>query len=306
MTIASIVKLISLNALLCFILFSSYGDHGHKIRSSNDNDLNTVAKSNSLLEHPRESDTNNSPYYRDTVIAKTSRELIEQINSNRLIKLVSNEYHLASTLVIDHIKDLKIAGTASSKLMIEERNATVAKILHAHNIHLDSLEMGHKESSGHKGEHGVLSISDSQNINISNCKLFGAGTFGLITNDVYNLKFSNSEITECTFLIFELSESRKIEFSHSKFHNNNLAISVLGAFTNSTKEVVFSKCGFLNNKPDMVGNPAFNFMDNYGDFDHPIIFIDCTFKNNKGFKWYGDKIELNNCQIDSSDFIGFH
>ena len=55
----------------------------------------------------------------------------------------------------------------------------------------------------------------------------------------------------------------------------------------------------------MVGNPAFNFRDNYKDFNEQILFTNCTFKNNKGFKWYGDKIKLSNCKIDSSDFIGF-
>lgn len=45
-------------------------------------------------------------------------------------------------------------------------------------------------------------------------------------------------------------------------------------------------------------------MNNYQDFDEKIIFKNCTFKNNKGFKWYGGKIKLEQCEIDSTDFIG--
>ena len=134
----------------------------------------------------------------------------------------------------------------------------------------------------------------------------GSGTNGLATFDVYNLKFTNFEITQSTSLIFELEKSRKIEFKNSKFQNNNLSISVLGGFTSSTKDISFVNCDFLNNLPDQTGNPAFNFYDNSeeGDLEVKIIFTNCTFKNNKGFKWYGDNIKLNNCILDSSGFIG--
>jgi len=247
-----------------------------------------------------------SIHYSDTITIKTAEEFIKQIRSNRLIKLVSNEYAFKSTVLIDRIHNLKIVGTDSSRLMIEGSNASVLKLLNAHNIHLDSLEIGHTESPGHQGEHGALRISNAHHINISNCKILGAGTFGLITKNTDHLKFAHSEITKCTFLIFELEKSRNIEFKNTKFHHNNLAISVLGAFTNSTKEVTFLNCDFLNNKPAMAGNPAFNFMGNWEDFNEPILFTNCTFKNNKGFKWYGDKIKLDHCRIDSSGFIGLY
>jgi hypothetical protein len=157
---------------------------------------------------------------------------------------------------------------------------------------------------GHKGEQGAIRISYSSHIDITDCKLIGSGTFGLITSHVNKLIFTNSEITACSALIFELDSCRNFEFLESKFHNNNLGASVLGGFTNSTRDINFLKCDFINNKPHMTGNPAFNFMNNYDDFDNPIIFTNCTFRNNKGYKWYGKNIELINCKIDSSDFIG--
>ena len=99
--------------------------------------------------------------------------------------------------------------------------------------------------------------------------------------------------------------SSNIEFINSKFYNSDLATSVLGDFTNSTKDQIFLKCEFLNNKPAMVGSSVFNFMGIYENFDESIIFTNCIFKNNKGFKWYRDKIELKDCKIDSTDFIIF-
>ena len=301
MTVLFLHTWILRSVILCSLTgFSSCRDNENKIKHPNNDKLN-----NRSYYDLSEDIIDNDVYYTDTITVKTAEELTKHIRSNRLIKLANNEYNLIATLRIDSIKNLKIVGTGSSKLLVNERNATVIKLVNCYNIHLDNLIIGHTESPGHKGEQGILRISHSYNINISECKLFGAGTFGLVTYDVYNLKFTNSEITECTALIFELEKSRKFEFENSKFHNNNLGTSVLGGFTNSTKEITFLNCDFLNNKPDIAGNPAFNFFENYTDFNEQILFTNCTFKNNKGFKWYGDKIKLNNCKIDSSDFIGF-
>lgn len=268
--------------------------------------------------HLSKNSIDNNVYYNDTVTARTSEELIAQIKSNRLIKLLDKEYILSPQsyhqenasnekekqgLFIDSIKNLKIIGTGSSKLLSDGRNTTVVKISNAHNIHLDSIIIGQTEDQKSNYAQNVLKIDYSYNIDISNSKLV-AGFLGLVTYAVYNLKFSNSEIMESTGLIFDLERSRKFEFYQSKFYNNNLTISVLGAFTNSTKEISFSNCVFLDNKPKVAGNPAFNFNDNYNNFNEPILFENCTFKNNKGYKWYEEKIKLNHCAIDSSDFIG--
>ena len=294
--------------------------------------IKVSVKGDSLLKHPEgEANPKHRPYYhlskdlidhnvyyKDTVTAKNSKELVSLIASNRLIRLLDKDYILRSSsyyqgggnedasdkqgLLIDNIKNLKIVGTGSSRLLAYERNATVLKFSNVHNIHLDNIIIGHTEDPAYACEQGVLLISYSYNINISNCKLFGSGTFGLITYAVYNLKFLDSEITECTSLIFILERSRKFEFKNSKFHNNSLYTSVLGGFTNASQEISFLNCEFLDNQPEMPGNPAFN----QSDIFEPISFTDCTFKNNKGFKWYGGQIKLENCEMDSSGFIGLH
>jgi len=280
-------------------ILSSCGDKGQEIKYSSDNELGDKVS----YDLPRFTIT--TPEVFDTVTVQNTEELIKHLRSNRVIHLGSNEYPLTTTLLIDSIENLNIIGTGSSRLIIVERNSTVLKLSNSSDIHLDSLVIGHRGSPGHNGEHGVLRVVHSNDINISNCKLLGAGTFGLVTYDTYNLKFTNSEITECTALIFELEKSRRIEFTDSKFHNNDLAISVLGGFTNSTKKVSFLNCDFVHNRPKMPGNPAFNFMGNSKNLDERIVFTNCLFKNNEGFKWYGDKIELNDCKVDSTGFVNF-
>ena len=231
-------------------------------------------------------------------------ELTSNIKSNRILKLKGNQFNLKSSLNLDGIENLKLIGSQNSTLSILGQNSTVINLRNSFNVHLENLIIGQSEHQVHIGEQGVVRIEHSNNITISNCKILGAGTFGLITKNVCRLKFNNSSITKCTAVIFELDQSRKIEFKNSTFHDNHLGVSVLGGFTNSTKEVSFTNCQFINNIPNVQGNPVFNFMNNFEKFEEKIVFKKCTFKNNKGYKWYGDKIKLDQCEIDSTDFTG--
>lgn len=240
----------------------------------------------------------------DAFVAHNSAELIQLIGSNRTIQLLDRQYEFKSTLVIDSINNLKIVGSGSSELKVKGESATVLALVNSQNIYLDKLIIVDNDSQWQKGESGNLRVSQSSNIHIANCKISGSGTFGLVTFDVSNLLFENSEISQATGLIFELGQTRKCTFRNSKFHNNNLSISVLGAFTDSTQEVSFMNCEFLNNLPEMAGNPAFNFYNNLDESEEKVVFTNCIFKNNKGYKWYGDYIKLENCTIDSSDFVG--
>ncbi len=242
----------------------------------------------------------------DTIVVQTTEELIKEISSHKVIKLEGQEYRLKSTLNIEGVKNLKILGMTLPHLMLDEQNGTVIQLLNAQNIYFDNLIIGHSKSQGHTGKQGIVRIEHCSNVEVQNCQIWGHGTFGLITNDVCRLAFNNSAITECTALIFELEKSRQVDFSNTKFYNNHLAISVLGGFTNATKEVIFTNCEFSDNEPTVPGNPAFNFRDNDRDFHEKIVFRNCTFKNNKGYKWYGDKIKLDQCKIDSTDFIDLH
>ena len=240
----------------------------------------------------------------DNIFIETANELQKQLGNNRILILRNKQYELKSTLEIENIQNLKIVGDSDSELMISMLNSTVVKITKAQNISIENLLLGHTGQQVYLGEHGMLRIENSSDIKIVNSKILGKGTFGLITKDVCGLQFENSEITKCTALIFDLDESRNLEFKNSKFRDNILSISVLGAFTNSTKRVHFTNCEFSNNQPKMQGNPAFNFDNNFKNIEDQIIFKNCTFKNNKGYAWYGEKIKLVNCTIDSTDFKG--
>ncbi|MFK7806167.1 MAG: right-handed parallel beta-helix repeat-containing protein [Saprospiraceae bacterium] len=245
-----------------------------------------------------------STFFTDTIAVQTAEELEGHIQSNRVIILSGKKYTFKSTLKIEDIKNLKIIGTDSSELIISNKITSVINLLKTQNIYFENLKIGSSVNSENITPQGIINIEHSSNINISNCKIFGLSGFGLTTNNVCHLKFENSEVTACTGMLFLLEQSQNIQFIKSRFHNNDLKVSVLGGFTNLTKEVTFIHCEFSNNISETIGNPAFNFDRNWENFEEKIIFSNCIFTNNKSYKWYGDKITLDNYKIDSSDFIG--
>lgn len=241
----------------------------------------------------------------DTLSVSSASMLKTAIKSNRYIKLTGSVYHLAAPLEIDSIQNLSIEGTATTQIVVYGDQSAAIHINNSNNIRLDSLEISFTTNGMDiKPKSGLIDIVDATEINISNTTLYSTGGFGLTTDNVDGIYVSNANISHSTIMIFELQKTSKAHFKNCIFHENTaMIVSVLGAFTYGTKEVIFSNCSFINNSPKQEGNPAFNFMENNRNFEDQILFKHCVFRNNKGFKWYGDKIKLEACKIDSSDFI---
>lgn len=248
--------------------------------------------------------------YFDTISVKNSEELLNNIKSNRLIKLVEFEYILNKNsdyypqgILFDSIHDFKILGTGKSKLFAFERNATVLIFTNSYNVKLSNLTIGHTEEPNQNCEEGVLKFIDCQNVVIENCKLFGSGTYGLTVSNVRNLLFNASSITECTNRILTVAKSHNIKFVNSKFHNNTLSSPNLAVFSES-KNVIFEGSEIIDNEttqPDLAENAIFEIRNEINQ----IQFNNCTFLRNKDFNWFGDKLKLNSCKVDSSKFADF-
>lgn len=248
----------------------------------------------------------NKVFYDDTLEVYSAEELVKGIQNNRFIKLVNPLYQLNSSLLIDSIKNLKIMGLNRSRISLNDSESNVISISNSSGIQLENLIVGKPTIPLEERIAGVVRINHSLRIRIENSQITGKGNIGLKCFDVVDFQFNNSEITDCSKLIFELEKSKNCIFNNSSFHDNELSISVLGGFTNSTKQVFFNNCDFRNNLPVMTGNPAFNFMDNVNSPEDHIVFTNCSFENNPGYVWYGEKIDLINCEMDSTDFVRFN
>jgi len=234
-----------------------------------------------------------------------TKELLASLGNDREILLTEEKFGLDSTLVLEGFSNLKIIGSANSELFVQGGSTATIEVYNCEGIRLENLLIGNPNVELNRWNGGTVILQNSDSILMQSCTIYGQNAIGLLVKKVKNFVFSNSEITSCKAFIFELEQSENCLFANSRFYDNHLKVSVLGGFTNGTREVTFSRCDFFSNIPDLIGNPAFNFNENYKDTTDKILFENCAFKNNKGYKWYGDKIELTNCQIDSSDFIGF-
>lgn len=314
-TVHSCISISSL--LLLLVSFSCARELGSKsineqskkqiILSANKTKVDTIPKSRSIYDLGENLIL--ETFYLDTVIAKSSSELLSLIQSNRVIQLEDKTYLFDALaeqypIKIEGIINFKLVGKENTVLKSKGVNNCVMQIKNVNNIQIENIDLGQSNSDLSFCNSGKLNITDGNGVVLSNMKIFSKGSIGLVTKDLYNFQFINSEITESNVLIFELEKSKYCRFINSRFYENHLGTSVLGGFTNGTKNVSFENCEFVNNVPSRTGNPAFNFFENYKNIEDRILFRNSTFKNNRGFKWYGEKIELENCKIDSSDFIG--
>ena len=240
---------------------------------------------------------------RDTVTANNIRELETLIRSNRQINLLGKDYKVygleAYVLRIRNIHDLDIVGEETTTIL-GGSEATVLSVVKSNNITVQNVSLMSYPDTGRRCQGGVLDLYNLTNLSLTNVTIRGKGAVGLVAKEIQGLEMSHSEITGCTCMIFELENSHNCQFNNVLFHNNNVVMSVLGGFTEGAGDINFNQCQFVNNQPKLVGNPAFNFA--YNSEEQPVIMTDCTFDNNKGFKWYVNQIKLIDTNIDTTDF----
>jgi hypothetical protein len=200
----------------------------------------------------------------DVIEVSNAKELLENIASNKTIKLKAGEYDLLNVkdlnnshikfenvsdgqqLIISDISNLTIEGLkgAEVKLLVNPRYANVLTFKNSINISISNVIAGHYPDKGHCTG-GVFYFDNCKDIDIENSVLFGCGTEGINLNKVENFSFVNSTIKECSYDLMTLKDSKNIVFKGSNFYDTKEydLINVV-----NTKDVIFEKCNIYNNK----------------------------------------------------------
>jgi len=196
------------------------------------------------------------------VHVSTVEEMMREIDDNKKIFLEPGTYNLGNLpdirteqIGMNGVHDgkayqlLRLTNLAligpkegEAKIVVKSRYATVLNFINVKNITLKNITFGHTESGGGCYS-GVLRFANAENIKITNCKLYGSGTFGLVLENVNDVEFSDSEIYECTSMITDIKNSNNISFLNSKFYKNGCYINI----ANSTS-VSFVRCDISDNK----------------------------------------------------------
>lgn len=157
------------------------------------------------------------------------------------------------------------------------------------NIDFENIIFGHTESGYCTG--GVLSFEECNNINISNCSLFGSGTVGIYTFNCNNVLIEKSDIYECTYGLAYIYNSNNIVFEKTKLRKtgeyNLIEIS-------ESSNIEFIKCKFEEN---------FN-----GKFMPYLFAIDFDFYSNTNSNAQASqtkKIKIHKCQFNNNKVVEF-
>ncbi|SHJ72426.1 stalk domain-containing protein [Paramaledivibacter caminithermalis] len=256
----------------------------------------------------------------EEVMVNNAEEFISAIGPNKKIILKENQdfnltgeniYNIENPyiywnnkydgyeLVIRDVNNLTIegAGDVNVNILVEPRYADVLTFNNCTNIKIININAGHTPDKGYC-EGGVFVFNDCIDIDIENTRLFGCGILGLDLSGVDGFKFTNSIITECSYGIMIISNSKNISFDNSKFIENE-SLDTMIDINNSA--AIFTKCDFTDNltKTSDYDQALFDISS-----DDKITIKDSNVLRNK-IKVFTNKpnqIDLDNIIFDENSF----
>ncbi len=263
--------------------------------------------------------------YSHEITVSTAEELLNAISSNTSITMKAGEYNLSEVRggtmnrnvyaeVDKHSKDLNIVNVqirevsnlrilaeegAEVEICINDPYSPVLELYDCSKVTLKGLRCGHHVEPGYCSG-SVLSASQCYDMTVSDCRLYGSGTYGIETDGGSEIKLSNTEIYDCTYGIGSFMNTSNIRFTDCNIHDN-CELSML--YFNGCYDALFENCRFSDNKcaTGAYGAPAFVTNREGG----AVTFEDCSFENNEYAGVYeGENVETKNCTFPDKE-LGF-
>lgn len=156
--------------------------------------------------------------------------------------IVSEDVFDGRQLSLVGFKRLSICGERNSKIVVEPRYAFCLRFIDCEECTVDNLTIGHTEGGYCEG--GVIGINGGRGIMVSNCDLYGCGTYGLEIDGTEGFNMFSSNIHDCTYGIMQLRNSKDVKFVHSDFFNNR-EFDLIGSL--GCDGLSFEDCRFFAN-----------------------------------------------------------
>ena len=270
-------------------------------------DYNAETQTAILETNANIEDTNNY----SVVQVSTVRELLNNIKPYTKIILTGDLYGLHSTdlityegenvyfeecfdgyeMIIHDIDHLQICADENviPELTTTYRYANVLNFKNCNDVKLDGLMMGHDIEKGYCLG-GVLNIENSSNIEITNCFMYGCGTYGIISRESNNIAINSSDIYECSYGLVDIANCHNFEF-------NNCILRDSEQFTmfamNNCTNVQYKHCTITGNKSGMYNS----LISDEGSSN--ITFFKCLFEKNEYEKFVGKNpvVKIVSCKI---------
>lgn len=135
------------------------------------------------------------------------------------------------------------------RILAKPRFALVFDITGCTDVVLDNLVLGHT----HEGmcSAGVVGVTDSTDVTIDRCDLFGCGYEGFVFKESNNVRVNRSRIHDCKGALAEIFACRGVVVEDTSF-DSNLDIYD-GIRIRRSHDVSFERCAFTNNTVQVGG-----------------------------------------------------
>ena len=247
--------------------------------------------------------------YFDEVKVSNVIELVNSMQSNRRIIVepgtynfskvssdqiktarAQNEYGAVNFTDVSNVK-IEAAGGGEVLFCIDSAYEPVVTFRNSSHISIEGITAGHNAEPG-TCSGSVLSFNDVSGLHITNCKLFGSGTYGIEAYATYDINVSDTDIYECTYGLLDLRSIGNAMFTNCSFRDSSY-LSMLSI--DNAYDVTFEKCTFTGNRVDSDRD----YFVELGEYDS-ATFRDCTFKDNKFYTFSNREVTLENCKDENN------
>lgn len=246
------------------------------------------------------------------ITVHNGKQLVNALRPNVTIQLAPGNYDLNKVKEklpyyqnrsITNIQNLTIEGKGEKYVdfITADLYASVIQLKNCENVVIRNLNIGHvPDQDGCQGN--VVEITESKNITIDKCIMFGCGINGLELYQVQDFNCKNSYIKECSQSILALGTSKNVLFENCNFADNEGNEICTG----NCDKVEFKNCAIIGKE----SIPFFSDSDQYvvltnegtifGEYSgYSSIFV-------AQFKDWVSNVTLQNVWISTKDNYEYH
>ena len=159
--------------------------------------------------------------------------------------VVSEEVFDGRQLTLVNMKQLLIEGEQNSRIVVEPRYAFCLNFVDCSQCTVRNLTIGHTEGGYCEG--GVIGVKRGWRNMVTDCDLYGCGTYGLDLDGTNSFSLYSSKIHDCTYGIMQLQNCEAVHCTHCDFlHNREYTL----VESRGCVGTVFEDCRFYANWGD--------------------------------------------------------
>ena len=248
--------------------------------------------------------------YLKTVKVSTAKELLEALESRTKIILEDGVYDM-SNLAEEGIKNEHVLFNYGSEPQIEDINnvtivadegadvlieiddpySRVLSFVNCNALFFEGLTMGHDVEPG-TCSGSVLYMEGCSGGAVTDCDLYGCGTYGLELLNVSGMKISGTNIHDCSYGLVDLYNVYNMTFEDCSFMDS-VEYSMFSVY--DSYEVQFNDCLISGNVTDSNYSTFIDATDTFG-----LVFSGCTFEDNTYDELYQGEVEFEDCSFDDN------